>query len=620
MSDSTISYDPKDYYEKDLKDRFKENAEKYFDGLKAKANVDVEANKLTCNKIQKEVEINKAGHAKIKTQNCIKFLFISLIVIATILLIVSLVFTFSLNDSNIVFPILIGASILIIIGSLLYIFLVSNKKIKKLKAIDAENDRRLQKLCDEAYAQLKPLNDIFNYYDFNNIVKKTTDIFTLDDNLDQLKLLMVRNCYGLTNEPSNNESILGVMSGDIKTNPFIRIKVLEKTIYNKVYTGSIVIHWSERVSDGKGGSRYVTRTQTLTATISKPAPLFSNATYTIYGNEAAPDLVFSRQPSGLKINSSEDDIKKFVKDGEKKLEKFTQKSIKKGGTFQALANSEFESLFGAINRNNETQFRLLFTPLAQQNMVELITKSPYGDDFTFYKQKKINIVSSIHSRNAFSFNEEGFRKIYSYQELKTTYINTVCELFKSLYFDLAPILSIPLYQQTDAGIYDIKRNFLQHISDYEAESLVNSMNPSKFMPEEASTAQILKVKYNKTIKNADFFEVNSSSFKTINRVEYVSLMGGDGRLHNVPVYWVEYIPVNKKSIVSIRDYGGGESDFNNLNSSQEFINEYKKAFSFPIRFKNYIGFYDNGCYSYNDDYDDELTTIINKSISSKDRR
>ena len=32
MSDSTISYDPKDYYEKDLKDRFKENAEKYFDG------------------------------------------------------------------------------------------------------------------------------------------------------------------------------------------------------------------------------------------------------------------------------------------------------------------------------------------------------------------------------------------------------------------------------------------------------------------------------------------------------------------------------------------------------------------------------------------------------------
>ena len=140
------------------------------------------------------------------------------------------------------------------------------------------------------------------------------------------------------------------------------------------------------------------------------------------------------------------------------------------------------------------------------------------------------------------------------------------------------------------------------------------------MPEEASTAQILKVNYDKTIKNADFFEVNSSSFKTINRVEYVSLMGGDGRLHNVPVYWVEYIPVNKKSIVSIRNFNGGESDFNNLNNSQEFIDEYKKAFSFPTRFKNYIGFYDNGCYSYNDDYDDELTTIINKSISSKDRR
>lgn len=620
MTDSTMSYDPKDYYEKELKNRFKENAEQYFENLKTKVNVDEKANKLTCDKIKKEVEINKAGHAKIKSQTTIKYLFVFLTVIAVITLIVSLVFTFSLEEANIVFPILIGVSILVIIGSLLYIFLISNKKLKQLKAIDAENDKRLQKLCNEASIQLKPLNDIFNYYDFNNIVKKTTNIFTLDDNLDQLKLLMVRNCYGLTNEPSKNESIVGVMSGDIKTNPFIRIKVFEKIMFSKIYTGSIVISWSERVSDGKGGSRYVTRTQTLTATISKPAPLFSNATYTIYGNEAAPDLVFSRQPSGLKANSSEDDIKKFVKDGEKKLEKLTQKSIKKGGTFQALANSEFESLFGAINRNNETQFRLLFTPLAQQNMVELITKSPYGDDFTFYKQKKINIVSSIHSRNAFSFNEEGFRNIYNYQELKTAYINTVCELFKSLYFDLAPLLSIPLYQQTDAGIYDIKRNFLQHISDYDAESLVNSMNPSKFMPEEASTAQILKVKYAKTIKNADFFEVNSLAFKTINRVEYVTLMGGDGRLHNVPVYWVEYIPVNKKSIVSIMGFNGGESDFDNLNNSKEFIDEYQKAFSFPTRFKNYIGFYDNGCYSYNDDYDEKLTTIINKNISSKDRR
>lgn len=618
MVDKALCYDPLDYYEKVLKDSIKQNAEAYFDKLQDVAKVNIEENRATCKKIAKEVENNKLSQKRLTNYNLLNGFIIFLAFCAGVLMIVSTSLLFvEYIENKLTFVILLIVSSVVFVACMLLIFLYLRKKIKELKSIDEKNKKRLQSLCNEAYGQLKYLNDLFNYYDFNNIVNQTSEMFKLDRNLDPLKLLMVRKCYGLTNEPSQDESIVGVMSGNISTNPFIRIKVLEKSMFNKTYTGSIVISWTERVSDGKGHSRYVTRTQTLTANVSKPAPNYADATYLIYGNEAAPKLVFSRQPSGIKQNAKENEIDKFVKDKEKKLEKLTQKAISKGGTFQTMANTEFEALFGAIDRNNETEYRLLFTPLAQQNMVEIITKSPYGDDFTFYKQKKINIISSIHGRTLFNFNEEAFRNIYSYDELRTSYVNTMCDLFKSLYFEMAPVLSIPLYQQTDAGIYNLEREFNQHISDYDAESLVNSMNRSAFLPSGASTEQILKVKYRNTIKNADFFNVTSQAFKTVNRVDYIAMMGGDGRMHNVPVPWIEYIPVSKNSVVSIKPFSGKEEDFNNLNKSKEFNDTYRLAFSAPTRFKNFLGFYDNGCYSYSEDFDDTLSEIINRYSSLK---
>ena len=52
-----------------------------------------------------------------------------------------------------------------------------------------------------------------------------------------------------------------------------------------------------------------------------------------------------------------------------------------------------------FDRDNENQFRLLFTPLAQRNIVDLVKDSPYGDDFYFIKQNKLNTIYSHHSDN-----------------------------------------------------------------------------------------------------------------------------------------------------------------------------------------------------------------------------
>ena len=56
----------------------------------------------------------------------------------------------------------------------------------------------------------------------------------------------------------------------------------------------------------------------------------------------------------------------------KKLEKKSRKSVNQGTNYTVFGNSEFEVLFGATNRNHEVQFRLLFTPLAQTELLKLM--------------------------------------------------------------------------------------------------------------------------------------------------------------------------------------------------------------------------------------------------------
>ena len=75
--------------------------------------------------------------------------------------------------------------------------------------------------------------------------------------------------------------------------------------------------------------------------------------------------------------------------------------------YQRFGNDEFEVLFGGTNRNNELEYRLLFTPLAQKNLLSIIKNPiPYGDDFSFIKDKMINVIRSNHSQT-FDYRQEG---------------------------------------------------------------------------------------------------------------------------------------------------------------------------------------------------------------------
>ena len=102
---------------------------------------------------------------------------------------------------------------------------------------------------------------------------------------------------------------------------------------------------------------------------------------------STPELSFSRDADHVE-QRSERSLQRLVKRGERTLQKKTEEAISENGDFMSMSNTEFEVLFDALNRTNEVQFRTIFTPLAQTNMVDLLlSKTGYGDDFNFFKNK-----------------------------------------------------------------------------------------------------------------------------------------------------------------------------------------------------------------------------------------
>ena len=143
---------------------------------------------------------------------------------------------------------------------------------------------------------------------------------------------------------------------------------------------------------------------------------------------------------------NEKELRKKVKSGEKDLKKMARKATKEGGTFQEMANSEFEVLFGAQDRDNEVQFRLMFTPLAQRNTVALVTnKIGYGDDFYFNKHRRFNVITSEHAQNWNMLTSPNVYYSYDVDTAKLNFINFNTNYFKSIFFDFAPLFSVPTY-------------------------------------------------------------------------------------------------------------------------------------------------------------------------------
>ena len=549
--DDSDLLEPFSFYNLKLKDAFHNNAEEYFDFLVKKAGTDIEANREAVKKYDKECNVIKDLDKNTRKKRGLKNFFIFLIVMAVILagtfITLGIMKIFHIALAIVVPIAMVAAIVFLIIGIRKQNKLIKglNEEIKKHRAIADKHKA-------DAEATMASLNGLFEANMAAKLMSKTTPVIDLDQDFDPEKYSYLKEKYGYETSSDNNISTLFAQSGHILGNPFVIEKNYHQSMRDHVYTGSITITWTERVSNGKGGYTTVVRTQVLTATVTAPEPAYHINTRLIYGNMAAPHLSFSRSPTGH-ADDDEKQLEKYVRDFDKKLDKKVEKSLdKNGGSFTRLHNEEFEALFNALNRDNEMEFRLLMTPLAQKNLINLMKnkeKVGYGDDFSFRKCKTLNYIQSGHMQGSVNLDCPPSRiKHYSYDICHNNFVSYCDAYCREIYFELAPLISIPLYQQHKTLDYIYDGKFGHNVTQAEAESAANMHNWNFFKhPATRSLGVILKTRFVGKNENVDECIVTAHSFSGTDRVSYITKWGGDGKAHQIPVRWIEYNPISKET-------------------------------------------------------------------------
>lgn len=532
-------------YYGEFRDKHRQLAEQYFDGLVKASGVSVEQNAALVSERNDAVAKMNVANASLRKQKSLKAF---LAVLATLLFIGGIITCFALWTSDLqwlgITLAVFGAAIFVLL--IVVICVLLNKRIKQGGTEVDKFRQKADEIEHRAWEQMRPLNAKYDWNIPDEIIYRTVPQIQLDKYFDEDKLdYFDKRCkLGAYDESS---SALCVKSGNSNGRPFLIVRFLRQSMEAHTYTGSRIVTWTDWETDSQGHRRSVTRSETLVASVVKPKPVYRYVNFLFYGSDnAACELHFDRSPTVMP-NASDKDIDNFVKKGAKELEKKARRAVSDGGDFNKLANSEFEVLFGAIDRDNEVQFRLMFTPLAQKNMVELLrSKQTYGDDFWFRKSGSVNVISSAHgSRLAIDANPELFVN-YDLAKARKNFVDFNCEYFRSLYFDFAPLFSIPLYTQEPPlykyGVCTKPGN----IGGWEAESVANYFDVKQLAHPATSTHVILKAQTT-TEKDFTVAHVTAHSFEAVPQIEYVPTPCINGHIYEVPVPWTLYQPLERTS-------------------------------------------------------------------------
>lgn len=531
--------EPLKYYESCGKEEHARNAAEYFDALLAESRVDVEENRNTVKKYDTERDTATKIRQGIKKKEMLRALSIAGIVLSVVLFLIGIYLSSEGGSGAVLLMVAAGVLLPLCIVSIIRL----KPKIKAANELFLKHEAEANKYLAEANAQMAPLNALFDNTDTFRLIEKTVPDIEFDPCFTMDNYDLFRDKYDFIDLQGKKSSVVDTVSGRLCGNPFLLCKSLLHEMGTKTYMGTKVISWTETYRDSDGKMRTRTRTQTLTATVTKPFPEYEEKTYLCYGSQAAPDLSFDRTPKHTE-RLSERQIERRVNRGEQKLKKKAERSMRKGGSFQEMANSEFDVLFGADNRDHEVQFRLMYTPLAQQNTVDLMTsKTGYGDDFHFNKRHRFNMITSEHAQGLSLDTSSSNYRSHSVDLARDKFIRFNSEFFKSLFFDFAPLLSVPAYLEEPCASLEPPEEYSSYYTSYEHEVMANALGEREFAHEATATRAILNTSLIGKDKDGDRVAVTALSFAREPRMDFVPVLGGDGRLHSVPVPWDEYIPL-----------------------------------------------------------------------------
>ena len=533
-------YDPLDEYVNTFQPRFEQIAKDTFAQLAKEAQVDADANRQTCRLLYDAEKSLNTVKSRIgwTTFFCVILWCVTAIG----------VFAICMNHAT-TSPAIITATSLSVLASLILLFCVIHPRLKKLKNERYDLQQTVSQYKNEAWAQMAPLNRLYDWDVLTRMMTKTVPRLEFDPYFTEQRLADLQQVYGWDGTFNAGRSVIYSHSGLINGNPFVLCRTRRMQMGTKTYYGHKTIHWTTREYGSDGKMKTVHHSETLTASVTAPYPGYYEKTRLIYGNVAAPELKFQRKKNGLancKGSLSYKWHKRKLRNKARNLSK---------SDYAMMTNEDFEVAFDTSNRNNNQQFALLFTPLAQANMLKLLQDNEvgYGDDFDFDKDCMINTIIPDHIQAIdLDMNPLQYQN-FDYDKAESDFHTLNASLFRAIYFSLAPLLCVPMYQQIRSQQDIYGRDMQRRSAFWEHEALANFWGQEHFKHPECVTDNILKTKVRKASDGSTTITVFAHGYRSESRLSYISKWGGDGRTHQVPVYWDEYLPVVGQGSISMTE-------------------------------------------------------------------
>lgn len=533
-------YDPLDEYVNTFAPRFRQVAKDTFAQLSKEARVDINANRQTCKQLYKA----QGDLKSVKSKLCWT---IFLCVVMWGGAIGGGIAIYNMYDSFESWEI-----VLIAIGiatALLLLFWKIQPLIKRLKSERNGLIEKTTKLEKEAWQQMAPLNRLYDCDILTRMMTQTVPKLEFDSYFTTQRLADLQEVYGWDGTFNQERSVIYSHSGLINGNPFVLCRTRKMEMGTKTYYGHKTIYWTTRERGSDGKMHTVRHSETLTASVTAPYPGYYEKTRLIYGNTAAPDLKFYRKQSGLANCEGSLSYRWQRRKLRKKSRDLTNND------FAMMTNEEFEVAFDTSNRNSNQQYALLFTPLAQANMLKLLkdNSASYGDDFDFEKNCMINTILPDHIQSIdLDMNPHQYQN-FDYDKAEKDFYDINAQYFRAIYFCFAPLLCVPMYQQIRSQENIYGRDMQRHSAFWEHEALANFWGQDHFKHPQCVTDCILKTKKEQTSGDSSSVTVYAYGYRVEQRISYITKWGGDGRTHKVPVYWDEYLPVTGKRRMDIAE-------------------------------------------------------------------
>ena len=533
-------YDPLNEYISIFKEKFKKVADETFNALADEAQVDVEANRETCRQIyagEKNLT-DVSGRITMWTIVCV-ILWIAVVAGGAVVYV-------KWNEFPMEYLLMIGGGAILL---LVFLLLKVHPKLKSLRAQHNDLDNKVKTLKEQAWNQMAALNKLYDWDVFTRMMSKTVPRLEFDPYFTTQRLADLRKTYGWNDSFNTERSVLYSHSGLINGNPFVICRTRKMEMREKTYHGQKTIFWTTTETGPDGKPRTVSHSETLHASVTAPYPNYFERTRLIYGNTAAPDLTFYRKPSGL---AGKEGSLRY------KWDRFMLRRKARNlesGDFAMLTNEEFEVAFNTSNRNDNQQYALLFTPLAQQSMMALLMdeKEGYGDDFDFDKHYMINTIIPEHLQVLdLDMNPAQYRS-FDFEKAKKDFYEINERYFRAIYFSFAPLLCVPMYQQIRPQKDIYGHDMEQKSSFWEHEALANFWGQDNFQHPDCVTPCIMKTSFAAQGDGSTLINVTAYGFRSERRMSYISKYGGDGSWHDVPVEWYEFLPVEGNGRIMMQE-------------------------------------------------------------------